>query len=224
MKAVNKLTDAVSWNSGLFPTLGLVGDEKDLVSGFCRYPVMDAEGRAEILKQARQIVVKARRSSALMSAEKIMAIYKLSRVEGRMIMELAEALLRVPDQTTRDFLIFDKLAPGHWLDGDARGFLRGIKISLAMASGIVRYKYANGLQKIVSRLGVQIVRSAIETAMRQMGGQFVFAETIESAIKKATGKQTLFSFDMLGESARSAEDCERYFNAYAAAIEVVGAG
>ena len=223
MKAVNKLTDAVSWNSGLFPTLGLVGDEKDLVSGFCRYPVMDAEGRAEILKQARQIVVKARRSSALMSAEKIMAIYKLSRVEGRMIMELAEALLRVPDQTTRDFLIFDKLAPGHWLDGDARGFLRGIKISLAMASGIVRYKYANGLQKIVSRLGVQIVRSAIETAMRQMGGQFVFAETIESAIKKATGKQTLFSFDMLGESARSAEDCERYFNAYAAAIEVVGA-
>jgi len=28
---------------------------------------------------------------------------------------------------------------------------------------------------------------------------------------------------MLGESARSAEDCERYFNSYAAAIEAVGA-
>ena len=223
MNALNKFSDRASWNGTLFPALRPVDDERRLVSGFCRNPALDAEGRAKTLRQARQVAVKARRSSAMMSAEKVMAIYKLSTAEGRMIMELAEALLRVPDETTRDFLIFDKLAPGHWLDGDARGFLRGMETALAMASGIVRHKHADGLQAIVSRLGVPTVRRAIETAMRQMGGQFVFAETIERAVKKAAGSKTLFSFDMLGESARSAEDCERYFNSYAAAIEAVGA-
>ena len=136
MNALNKFSDRASWNGTLFPALRPVDDERRLVSGFCCNPALDADGRAKTLTQARQVAVKARRSSAMMSAEKIMAIYKLSTAEGRMIMELAEALLRVPDETTRDFLIFDKLAPGHWLAGDARGFLRGMETALAMASGM----------------------------------------------------------------------------------------
>jgi len=118
-------------------------------------------------------------------------------------MELAEALLRVPDKTTRDFLIFDKLSPGHWLSGNSKGFLKGMTSALALASGIVKAKQKDGLQAAVSRLGVPTVRRAIETAMRQMGGQFVFAETITQAVKSARKQERLFSFDMLGEAARS---------------------
>ncbi|XDZ66602.1 L-glutamate gamma-semialdehyde dehydrogenase [Alphaproteobacteria bacterium LSUCC0684] len=223
MNAIKSVSKTVSWGQGLFPQLGPVADEQELVAGFYRTPALAAEDRANVLLKARKIAASARRTSAMMSAEKIMAVYKLSTAEGRMIMELAEALLRVPDETTRDFLIFDKLAPGHWLDGDASGFLRGMESALALAGSIVRHKHDNGLKTIVSRLGVPTVRRAIETAMRQMGGQFVFAETIERATKNAVNAKTLFSFDMLGEAARSAEDCERYFNAYARAIEVVGA-
>ncbi|MDB2390298.1 L-glutamate gamma-semialdehyde dehydrogenase [Alphaproteobacteria bacterium] len=223
MNAPKDLSSTVSWGQNLFPELGAIADEQMLVSGFYRNPPVGIEDREEILLKARKIVASARQTSAMMSAEKIMAVYKLSTAEGRMIMELAEALLRVPDATTRDFLIFDKLAPGHWLDGDAKGFLLGMESALALAGGIVRHKHDDGLKTIVSRLGVPTVRRAIETAMRQMGGQFVFAETIERATKKAANAKTLFSFDMLGEAARSAEDCERYFNAYAKAINVVGA-
>ena len=197
-------------------------DERRLVSGFHEHPALDASERENVLKQARAIAQKARGRSSVISAEKIMATYKLSTAEGRMILELAEALLRIPDNTTRDLLIFDKLAPGHWLDGDARGFLRGMESALELASSIVRRKHADGLQTMVSKLGVPTVRMAIEAAMRQMGGQFVFAERIDQAVRKADDEQALFSFDMLGEAARSEVDCDRYFAAYQDAIGNVG--
>ena len=222
MNALKSLFKPVSWERGRFPELASIADEQELVAGFYRNPALAVEDRAKVLLNARKIAAAARRTSAIMSAEKIMAVYKLSSTEGRMIMELAEALLRVPDATTRDFLIFDKLAPGHWLDGDARGFLRGMESALALAGSIVRQKHNDGLKSIVTTLGVPTVRRAIETAMRQMGGQFVFAETIGRATKKAADTKTLFSFDMLGEAARSNEDCERYLDAYTTAINEVG--
>lgn len=213
----------VPWGHDLFPELAPIADEQTLVAGFRRNPALAANDHADVLVEARNIGAKARQASSIMSAEKIMAVYKLSTMEGRMIMELAEALLRVPDATTRDFLIFDKLAPGHWLNGDSKGFLRGMESALALAGGIVRHKHDKGLKTIVSRLGVPTVRRAIETAMKQMGGQFVFAETIERAVRDAASKKALFSFDMLGEAARSREDCLRYFDAYATAIDAIGA-
>ena len=111
----------VPWGHDLFPELAPIADEQTLVAGFRRNPALAANDHADVLVEARNIGAKARQASSIMSAEKIMAVYKLSTMEGRMIMELAEALLRVPDATTRDFLIFDKLAPGHWLMVTARG-------------------------------------------------------------------------------------------------------
>jgi len=213
----------VPWGQDVFPRLGRIEAEEVLVAGFHQKPVLSADDRQAVLQQARQIARMARDAGGHFSAEQIMAIYKLSTAEGRMIMELAEALLRVPDATTRDMLIFDKLAPGHWLNGDAKGFLLGMEAALEMASGVVRGRYEKGLKAVVARLGVPGVRRAIETAMRQMGGQFVFAETIQQAVKKAARAPMMFSFDMLGEAARSEEDCARYFAAYAEAIEQVGA-
>ncbi|NBP95589.1 MAG: bifunctional proline dehydrogenase/L-glutamate gamma-semialdehyde dehydrogenase PutA [Gammaproteobacteria bacterium] len=213
---------STAWNTEIFTPLTTAKDEPRLVADYHEHPALNTEDRKSVLQQARAVAKKARGRSSVISAEKIMATYKLSSAEGRMILELAEALLRIPDNTTRDLLIFDKLAPGHWLDGDAKGFLRGMESALELASSIVRRKHTDGLQKIVSRLGVPTVRMAIEAAMRQMGGQFVFAEHIEKAVRKIDDEQTLFSFDMLGEAARSEVDCDRYFAAYQDAINKVG--
>ena len=118
---------------------------------FLQAPVFSSQEREVLLNHARSVAQAARGNSRIISAEKIMAIYKLSTAEGRMILELAEALLRIPDDTTRDLLIFDKLAPGHWLAGDATGFVRGMESALELASGIVRSKYSQGLKAMLSQ-------------------------------------------------------------------------
>ena len=221
--AKTKSTPAGGWGEGLFPQFPLAPDEASLVRSFLKRPALSAGERQAVLATAHQLALSARQSSAVFSAEQVMATYKLSAPEGRMIMELAEALLRVPDAATRDLLIYDKLAPGHWLDGDATGFMRGMKSALELAGTIVRGQRDDGLKLMISRLGVAPVRKAIEMAMRQMGGQFVFAETIQKAVASAAKTSMLFSFDMLGEAARSEADCQRYFDAYANAIHAVGA-
>jgi RHH-type proline utilization regulon transcriptional repressor/proline dehydrogenase/delta 1-pyrroline-5-carboxylate dehydrogenase len=56
-----------------------------------------------------------------------------------------------------------------------------------------------------------------------MGSHFVLGETIEAALARADSAGTpRYSFDMLGEGARTAADAERYFNSYASAIEAIG--
>jgi RHH-type proline utilization regulon transcriptional repressor/proline dehydrogenase/delta 1-pyrroline-5-carboxylate dehydrogenase len=76
----------------------------------------------------------------------------------------------------------------------------------------------------VKRLGAPAVRAATRQAMRLMGSHFVLGETIEAALARAqSGAFPRYSFDMLGEGARTAADAERYFQAYASAIDAIGA-
>ena len=60
-----------------------------------------------------------------------------------------------------------------------------------------------------------------------MGNHFVLGETIEAALSRAQPHSSLhqrYSFDMLGEGARTANDAARYFSSYASAIEAIGRG
>ena len=77
---------------------------------------------------------------------------------------------------------------------------------------------------LVRRLGLPAVRAATRQAMRLLGSHFVLGQTIDEALARAgrTG-EFRYSFDMLGEGARTAADAERYFEAYAAAIAAIGA-
>ena len=79
--------------------------------------------------------------------------------------------------------------------------------------------------RLAKRLGVPAVRAATRQAMRLMGNHFVLGETIEAALQRARprpARSQRYSFDMLGEGARTAADAERYFNSYASAIEAIG--
>ncbi len=75
------------------------------------------------------------------------------------------------------------------------------------------------------RIGMGALRAAARQAMALMGRHFVFGETIEDSLRRASARDartTRYSFDMLGEGARTAADAARYFDAYAHAIEAIG--
>jgi RHH-type proline utilization regulon transcriptional repressor/proline dehydrogenase/delta 1-pyrroline-5-carboxylate dehydrogenase len=161
--------------------------------------------------------------------EDFLHAYSLSTKEGLALMVLAEALLRVPDRATADRLIEDKLAAGHWIDGDVRSTALLVSASawtLGIAARIIHPGETPEtiLEAVVRRLGLPTMRAATRQAMRLLGSHFVIGETIDEALARARRHAEFrYSFDMLGEGARNGADAETYFEAYAAAIVAIGA-
>ena len=145
-------------------------------------------------------------------------------------MVLAEALLRVPDARTADRLIEDKIGQGDFAEHEAKSDALLVTAS-AWALGMTARVIQPGetpesiLGQLAKRLGVPAVRAATRQAMRVMGNHFVLGQTIDDALERAhsgTGRLYRYSFDMLGEGARTAADARRYCESYAAAIEAIG--
>jgi RHH-type proline utilization regulon transcriptional repressor/proline dehydrogenase/delta 1-pyrroline-5-carboxylate dehydrogenase len=190
------------------------------------------DGAAEARIDARsQKLVEAIRAKAggLGGVEEFLHAYSLSTKEGLALMVLAEALLRVPDAATADRLIEDKLAAGRWRDGDVKSTALLVSAS-AWTLGIAARVIHPGetpetiLDSIVRRLGLPTVRAATRQAMRLLGSHFVLGQTIDEALHRARGHAEFrYSFDMLGEGARTAAAADKYFDAYATAIAAIGA-
>src|SRR5262245_29292139 len=159
--------------------------------------------------------------------EDFLHAYSLSTKEGLALMVLAEALLRVPDAATADRLIEDKLAAGDWASEDLRSNTFLVSAS-AWTLGITARIIQPGetpdsiLDSLIKRLGLPAVRTATRKAMRLLGSHFVLGQTIEEALDRAD-RQFRYSFDMLGEGARTADEAGRYLEAYADAIAAIGA-
>jgi RHH-type proline utilization regulon transcriptional repressor/proline dehydrogenase/delta 1-pyrroline-5-carboxylate dehydrogenase len=156
--------------------------------------------------------------------------FALSTQEGLALMVLAEALLRVPDAHTADRFIEDKLGQGDFIHHETRSSAFLVNAS-AWALGTAARVVQPGetpqgtIGRLTRRLGAPAVRAATRQAMRLMGSHFVLGETIEAALERAqrhSARQPRYSFDMLGEGARTAADAERYRRAYAAAIDTIG--
>ena len=170
------------------------------------------------------------RAGGLGGIEDFLHAYSLSTKEGLALMVLAEALLRVPDAVTADRLIEDKLATGDWSSHEVRSSALLVTASawtLGVTARIIHPGETpeNILESLVKRLGLPAVRTATRQAMRLLGSHFVLGQTIEEALRRAGRHPDLrYSFDMLGEGARTAADAGRYFAAYAHAIDEIGAG
>ena len=143
-------------------------------------------------------------------------------------MVLAEALLRVPDAATADRLIEDKLKAGDWAHHEARSTSLLVSAS-AWTLGVTARVIHPGetpegiVDTLVKRLGLPAVRTATRQAMRLLGSHFVLGQTIEEALSRAgSHREFLYSFDMLGEGARTGADAQRYFESYANAIDEIG--
>jgi RHH-type proline utilization regulon transcriptional repressor/proline dehydrogenase/delta 1-pyrroline-5-carboxylate dehydrogenase len=78
------------------------------------------------------------------------------------------------------------------------------------------------LRQLIKRVGEPVVRTAVSQAMKMLGKQFVLGQTIDEAIDEAKALEQqgyTYSYDMLGEAARTHADAARYSEAYATAIE-----
>ncbi|HTQ82906.1 MAG TPA: bifunctional proline dehydrogenase/L-glutamate gamma-semialdehyde dehydrogenase PutA [Pseudolabrys sp.] len=188
-----------------------------------------AAAEARIDARATKLIEAIRSGSGrLGGVEDFLHAYALSTKEGLALMVLAEALLRVPDAATADALIEDKLKAGDWMSHDTKSTALLVSAS-AWTLGITARVIQPGetpegiVESLVKRLGLPAVRAATRQAMRLLGSHFVLGQTIKEALARAGhGGDHLYSYDMLGEGARTAEDAVRYFESYASAVGAIG--
>ncbi len=178
---------------------------------------------------ARRLIGAIRKQSGgLGGVEELLREFSLSTKEGVALMVLAEALLRIPDAETADRLIEDKLAAGDFEHHRSKSDALLVNASVwALALGARTIQPGETPESILGtlakRIGLPAVRTAMRQAMRVMGQHFVFGETIEGALARAgEAPRYRYSFDMLGEGARTANDAARYREAYLHAIEAIG--
>ncbi|MCU0987741.1 MAG: trifunctional transcriptional regulator/proline dehydrogenase/L-glutamate gamma-semialdehyde dehydrogenase, partial [Acetobacteraceae bacterium] len=187
---------------------------------------------ARVRARAISLVEAARRAhrpGADVSA--FLAEFGLGTREGVALLCLAEALLRIPDAATADRLIEDKLAGADWQShlGQADSLLVNASSFAFMLTGRVLSPAADGpmLSRTVRRLGEPVIRAALRQGMKVLAGQFVMGRTIAEALKRsaesAEARRARYSFDMLGEAARTEADAARYMASYSEAIGAVGA-
>ncbi len=186
--------------------------------------------RTAICAAAAQLVRDIRSSTSPGMMEVFLAEYGLSTDEGVALMCLAEALLRVPDADTIDALIEDKIAPSDWGKhlGQSSSSLVNASTWALMLTGKVldegKASPVSALRGAIKRLGEPVIRTAVGRAMKEMGRQFVLGETIQSAMGRASGMEAkgyTYSYDMLGEAARTEADAARYHLSYSRAIAAI---
>ena len=190
---------------------------------------LSAEQNAQIDRTATCLIEAIRAGDrGLGGIEDMLREFALSTKEGLALMVLAEALLRVPDSRTADQFIEDKLGQGDFVHHETQSSAFLVNAS-AWALGVSARVVQSGenpegtIGRLAKRLGVPAIRAATRQAMRLMGSHFVLGETIEAALSRAHSSGAMrYSFDMLGEAARTAADAERYFGSYASAIEAIG--
>ena len=160
--------------------------------------------------------------------------YDLGSEEGVLLMCVAEALLRIPDQDTADKLIRDKLADADWekhLGGSDSVLVNASTWGLMLTGKLVQMNDAtradapSAFKRLVGRVGEPVVRLAVRQAMKIMGHQFVMGRTISEALArshKGDNASYRYSFDMLGEGALTMKDALRYLEDYRRAIHAIG--
>ncbi|MGE5477979.1 MAG: bifunctional proline dehydrogenase/L-glutamate gamma-semialdehyde dehydrogenase PutA [Bacteroidales bacterium] len=182
---------------------------------------------ARVAATAGRLVEGARRRKSAGDLDAYLREFSLSTQEGVVLMCLAEALLRIPDAATADRLIRDKVGSADWASHLGRSeslFVNASTWALMLTGRMMRPEAEpmGVLTRLLFRAGEPLVREALVSAVRIMGRQFVMGRSIAEALGRAR-EPWRHSFDMLGEAARTAEDAQRYFDAYAAAITAIGA-
>ncbi len=186
--------------------------------------------RAAIAARGADLVRAIRAESNPGLMEVFLAEYGLSTAEGIALMCLAEALLRVPDADTIDALIEDKITPADWGRhlGQSASSLVNASTWALLLTGKVLDDEGSGLGGVlrgaIRRLGEPVIRRAVSRAMREMGRQFVLGETIGDAMTRADIEQKqgfTYSYDMLGEAARTETDARNYHLSYSRAISAI---
>ena len=199
---------------------------------------------AQVIRAGRPWVEAVREKPApFWAMESLLREYPISSAEGLALMRLAEALLRVPDVETAIALTADQLGRAEFdadsvVDGPHK-MLAGISAS-AISLSKKFLPDADGEGGLLKRLGAKTVVAATVRAIQLLGRQFVLGRTIAEAMDEAQDQRKVveaarrgagtaasglrFSYDMLGEGARTEHDAERYLASYANAIAAIARG
>ncbi|MDR9423863.1 MAG: proline dehydrogenase family protein, partial [Marinobacter sp.] len=209
-----------------------LADEYEVIHQLIAEAQLSEEERKAISARAAELVRSVRENARPTIMEKFLAEYGLTTKEGVALMCLAEALLRVPDNLTIHDLIEDKITSGNWGGhvGKAKsGLINTATVALLMTSNLLkdseRQSVGDTLRKMVKRMGEPVVRTVAGQAMKEMGRQFVLGRDIEEAQENGKEQELqgyTYSYDMLGEAARTDDDALRYFEAYSNAIDSIG--
>jgi RHH-type proline utilization regulon transcriptional repressor/proline dehydrogenase/delta 1-pyrroline-5-carboxylate dehydrogenase len=217
--------------SGGFPRAAIstayLADETACIRSLLREAKLDHEAYERVQQRASQLVQIVRKKYHRHGGlDAFLHEYDLSSQEGVVLMCLAEALLRIPDDENADRLIHDKLLKGEWerhLGHSHSLFVNASAWGLMLTGRLVRLETqmmhdgGSVFRRLIKRGGESLVRLALRQAMRIIGSQFIIAPTMEEALTQR-GKSEFYSFDMLGEAALTETRVEQYYNAYRHAI------
>jgi RHH-type transcriptional regulator, proline utilization regulon repressor / proline dehydrogenase / delta 1-pyrroline-5-carboxylate dehydrogenase len=162
--------------------------------------------------------------------ESLLKEYPISSAEGLALMRLAEALLRVPDVETAIALTADQLGRADFEDSSNKVFARLSSATIALSKHFLPSPATpNAVQEepgLMAKMGAKTVVAATLRAVQLLGRQFVLGQTMQEAQHEARqarkqSSSVRFSYDMLGEGARTEEDAQRYLRSYADAIEAI---
>ena len=195
-------------------------DDTAIASRLRQNAGLGADKEARIDRSATRLIEAIRANDdPLGGVEDMLREFALSTKEGLALMVLAEALLRVPDARTADQFIEDKLGQGDFVNHETKSSAFLVNASawaLGMSARVIQPGETpqGTIGRLTKRLGAPAVRAATRQAMRLMGSHFVLGETIEAALARAqshTARGSRYSFDMLGEGARTADDASPLF-------------
>ena len=216
-------------------TAAWLRDETEHVRELLEQARLPADEQVQAQKLAMDLVKRVRaRAQDQGAIEAFMRQYDLGSEEGVLLMCVAEALLRIPDQETADKLIRDKLGDADWERhlGQSDSVLVNASTWGLMLTGklvnlndLTKADVTGAFKRLVGRVGEPVIRLAVRQAMRIMGHQFVMGRTIDEALarsRKGDNAEYRYSFDMLGEGALTTKDAARYLEAYRQAIHAIG--
>lgn len=206
-------------------------DETSAVEALLSQTVFSEEAEMRIQSVAAKLVEGTRQNRKKQgSLDAFLHTYDLSSEEGIALMCLAEALLRIPDTTTQNLLISDKISTVNWMKHFNKKnslFVNAATLALfitgKMYSPLKHQK--KSLANSLSQISSHFIRPIIMQGMKIIGKQFVMGRTIDEALQRAKPSESLgyrYSYDMLGEAAKTREDAENYFKSYLNAIQAIG--
>lgn len=178
-----------------------------------------------------KILLKSMKNHLGLGAEHIMQRYRLTDPEGSALMSLAEALLRIPDEFMSKVLVQDKLSGKHW-DGhesaeSSHWLMLLMSVGLNIATRLVSPKWRAGLiGRFTGKVTEPLLVESIRYTVKLLGRIFVTGINITNAVDRMKSYQQKgfqASYDLLGESARTAKQAQDYFQAYMEAVPIIGA-
>lgn len=195
-----------------------IQDEKILIESLLHNLEFLKKHRPEIGDQAKAWIAMVRgKPLPTFNVQRFLQTFPLDHEQGRALMSLAEAYLRIPDSYTAELLLKDKISGQEWRrEGLKKGAIAGLSQWGLDFLGYVQSKPWASLAKPISL-------RAFKVFMRVLSREFILGQTIEEALKRRLKMpQDRISFDMLGEGARTYSMAKAYKNAYSNAIQLIG--